>query len=68
MVPWLFMVPTEFNNTIPDLIVRISPELIVKDDTLHVLSVPPHSLPAHVPPIAIHDNPSEMVLLVACAS
>jgi hypothetical protein len=45
MVPELLMVPVLI-NTIPDLIVRVSPELIDKDDKVHVL------VPLHVPPIA----------------
>ena len=46
----------------PGLIVRVSPELIVKEDTVHV------STPFHIPPIATHDGPSERVPPTACAS
>ena len=69
MVPLLVMTPPDklvmawvFTNIIPELIVRVSPELIVKVVTVHVLT------PFHVPPIATHDGPSEMVPPVACAS
>ena len=45
MVPELVIVPVLI-NTIADLIVIVSPELIDKDDTVHVIE------PLHVPPIA----------------
>jgi hypothetical protein len=55
IVPMLF-------NIIPELTVRVFPELIVKEDTVHV------PMPFHVPPIDTHDGPSETVSLTACAS
>jgi hypothetical protein len=60
-IPLLMMVPVLI-NTIPELIISESPELIVKDDTVHVV------VPLHVPPIATHEDPLERVVVVACAS
>jgi len=46
----------------PELIVKVSPELIVISDTVQVLGS------VHVPPIDSHDFWSETIPPVACAS
>jgi hypothetical protein len=46
----------------PESIVRISPEVSIKDDTVQV------SVPLHTPPMDTHDELSEMMVVVACAS
>lgn len=58
MMPWLVMVPLLI-NIIPELIVRVTSELIVRSDTVQMLGS------VHVPPIVLHDCSSERVVLVS---
>ncbi len=61
MVPELMLMTPVLTKIISELIVRVSPELILKDDIVHVL------IPSQVPPIATHEGLSETIPLIAYA-
>ena len=60
-VPELSIVET-LRITFGAEIVSVSPEFIVKEETVHVLGIS-----SHVPPSVIQDGPSDSVPPVACA-
>src|SRR5438309_5662536 len=60
ILPELVVSPV-FSNIIFDAIVKTSPELTVREVTVHVLLVP-----LQVPPIPVHEGPSDIIPPVAC--